>query len=132
MLTQPYRSGSRGDSMRLSRTDKRKFATLFELGDLFFDLEANPREFHALTEHPARSDLRQRCPDSFSWDATLERIDRDRERMQPLKSGHEPSTPNQYRLPDGRVFDAEGDLYGARWFQTDTYGMSGIIPWRYG
>ena len=52
--------------------------------------------------------------------------------MQPLMSGRKPSTPNQYCLPDGRVFDAEGDLYGARWLQTDTYGMSGIIPQRYG
>jgi hypothetical protein len=35
-------------------------------------------------------------------------------------------------LPDGRMFDAEGDLYDMRWLHTETYGMSGIIPQRYG
>jgi hypothetical protein len=118
--------------MRLVRTVDQKYVTLFELDDLFFDLEADPREFTTCDQHPELHGLRARCLDGFSWEATLARIDEDRQRMQPLMSGLKPSTPNQYRLPDGRVFDAEAELYGARWLQSDTFGMSGIIPQRFG
>jgi choline-sulfatase len=129
MLTQPFRSGSRGDSMRLIRTERHKAVSLFELDDLCFDLEADPQEFHTIDTPPA---LHTRLYNDFAWEDILDRIDQDRQRLLKLQSGVKPSTPNQYRLSDGRIFDAEGDLYGARWLQTDTYGMSGIIPQRYG
>jgi choline-sulfatase len=132
MLTQAFRSGVLGDSLHLIRTADHKYVSLLNLDDLFFDLEADPREFESQPDHPAGAALRERCRRDFDWDAALAKIDADRERMQPLLSGLKPSTPNQYRLADGRIFDAEGDLYGARWLPTDTHGMSGIIPQRYG
>lgn len=129
MLTQPFRSGSRGDSMRLLRTEQAKAVSLFELDDLCFDLADDPGEFHP---RELSDELRDRLYDGFSWEQRLTQIDQDRQRLPELSSGVRPSTPNQYRLPDGRIFDAEGDLYGARWLATDNHGMGGIIPQRYG
>ncbi len=41
--------------------------------------------------------------------------------------------PNQYRLPDGREFDAEAELYGARWHHIpDNVVGGGIIPQQFG
>ena len=135
MLTQPYRSGSRGNSMRLIRADRYKYVNTFGQGELLFDLAEDPQEFRNVAgEEPYADELRElsaKLNHGFSWEAMLERIDRDRERAKEYRSGQRPSTPNQYQLPDGRVFDAEASLYGARWLQTDTHGMSGIIPQMY-
>ena len=136
MLTQPYRTGARGDSMRLIRTARYKYVDVDGLDNLLFDLQADPSEYRNVIGDPARADvaadLAARLDDGLSWSDRRERIDRDRERAKAFMSGLKPTTPNQYRLPDDRMFDAEGDLYGARWLQTDTYGTSGIIPQRYG
>jgi len=135
MLTQPYRTGTRGNSMRLIRTDRFKYVNTFGQGELFFDLERDPCEFRNLIDSPELADevsrLSSRLNEGFSWEAMIERINADRERAKEYRSGRRPSTPNQYQLPDGRVFDAEESLYGARWLQTDTHGMSGIIPQMY-
>ena len=135
MLTQPYRTGTRGNSMRLIRTDRFKYVNTFGQGELFFDLERDPCEFRNLIDSPEHADevsrLSSRLNEGFSWEAMIERINADRERAKEYRSGRRPSTPNQYQLPDGRVFDAEESLYGARWLQTDTHGMSGIIPQMY-
>ena len=136
MLTQPYHTGSRGDSMRMIRTKRYKYVNAHDLDPLLFDLRDDPREFRNRADDPELqgvvAELSARLNAGFSWEATLERIDADRERSKEFMSGLKPSTPNQYRLPDGRMFDAEGDLYGARWLQCDTKGTSGIIPQRYG
>lgn len=132
MLTQPYRSGSRGNSMRLIRTDRHKYVSTFGQGELLFDLQHDPGERRNRIDDPAlaatRQELAQRLNHGFTWDGALERINADRERAKQFRSGVRPTTPNQYQLEDGRVFDAEQALYEARWLQTDTYGMSGIIP----
>jgi len=136
MLTQPYRNGSRGDSMRLYRTERYKYVNVHGFKDLLFDLENDPREFRNAIDDPELvmivEEMASNLNTGFSWEETLERINRDRERAKAFLSGVKPTTPNQYRLPDGRIFDAEGDLYGARWLQTEIHGMSGIIPQRYG
>ena len=136
MLTQPYRDGSHGSSMRLYRTDRYKYVNTFDEGDLFFDLEKDPHEFHNIAGEPQVADIQAALSsalcEGFDWQEALARIERDRERAKPLLSGLKPTTPNQYLLPDGRMFDAEGDLYAARWLETNTFGTSGIIPQRYG
>jgi choline-sulfatase len=131
-LTQAYRSGSRGDSMRLIRTERFKYVNIHGQDDLFFDLDKDPREFHNAINEPGYAayvkDLSARLNRNFSWDAVKARISADRERAVKFRSGKRPGMPNQYQLADGRVFDAEESLYRARWLQCETYGMSGIIP----
>ena len=68
----------------------------------------------------------------FSWAAAHAQLAADRARLPCFKSGLTPSTPNQYRLPDGRTFDAEGDLYGARWLSLPEDTSGGIIPQQFG
>lgn len=136
LLTQLFRDGSKGSSMRLYRTERYKYVNTFDEGDLFFDLESDPREFrNALNDDANKATITSMSSalnDGFDWHQTLDRINRDRERSKKFMSGMKPTTPNQYMLPDGRMFDAEGDLYGIRWLQTETCGMGGIIPQRYG
>ena len=43
-----------------------------------------------------------------------------------------PTTPNQYRLPDGREFDAEASLYSVRWLPIQPGSNGGIIPQQFG
>ena len=135
MLTQPYRTGSRGNSMRLIRTDRYKYVNTFGLGELLFDLQEDPGEFRNVIDDPTYAgeaqELSSKLNAGFSWEGALEQINEDRERAKQYRSGLRPTTPNQYQLPDGRVFDAETSLYDARWLQTDTFGMSGIIPQMY-
>jgi hypothetical protein len=40
--------------------------------------------------------------------------------------------PNQYMLPDGRIFDAEAELYAARWLYIPPQSDGGIIPQQFG
>lgn len=47
-------------------------------------------------------------------------------------AGAKPTTPNQYMLRDGRTFDAEESLYGARWLHWPPEGRAEVIPQRYG
>ena len=49
----------------------------------------------------------------------LERIAADRERAKEVRSGCRSSMPNQYRLPDGRLFDAEVLDFVKKGFVTD-------------
>lgn len=136
MLTRPYHTGAKADAMRMIRTERYKYADLFGMAPLLFDLEADPREFRNAAHDPAlegvANDLAERLGKGFDWQGAIQRIEDDRCRAQALLSGQKPTTPNQYRLSDGRLFDAEGDLYGARWLQTETRGMSGHIPQRWG
>ena len=135
MLTQAYRSGTHGDSMRCIVTDRFKYVNTFDLQNLLFDLQEDPHEFRNVIAEPqyreVAHELSSVLDDGFSWETTLDRINRDRERAAQFKSGIRSSMPNQYCLDDGRVFDAEAGLYAARWLQTETYGMSGIIPQRF-
>ena len=52
--------------------------------------------------------------------------------MELCAAGLKPGTPNQYQLADGRVFDAEGALYDARWLDIPESRGGGIIPQRVG
>ena len=76
-------------------------------------------------------DLRKKLFEGFSWDQAMSQLDADRERLPQYLSGLKPTTPNQYMLPDGRVFDAEAELYAARWLAVPCV-TGGIIPQQFG
>jgi hypothetical protein len=68
----------------------------------------------------------------FSWSDVDRQVEADYVRLKDHLSGLQPSTPNQYMLPDGRVFDAEAALYSARWLPTPADLTGGIIPQMFG
>lgn len=108
-----------------------------ERGETFlFDLENDPDETGNLAGDPGQAErcrtMKELLYRDFNWEDVHRQLEEDRERMKEFASGHPPGTPNQYRLPDGRIFDAEKSLYDARWLQiSDTYS-GGIIPQQFG
>ena len=123
-------------AMRLVRDSTWKYVEV-EGGDpLLFDMVADPGEETNLAGDPVQSErcatMREALFRGFSWEQVHEQLSADRERLPELMSGLKPSTPNQYMLADGRVFDAEGDLYGARWLYAPPLEGGGIIPQQFG
>ena len=124
-------------AMRLARSARWKYVDI-ERGDrLLFDLQAAPGELTNLAADPAHADtcneLRGALEAQGSWDDLRAQLEHDRQRVPELASGRAPSTPNQYQLPDGRVFDAEAGLYGARWLPYQPGSETGgIIPQQFG
>jgi hypothetical protein len=99
---------------------------------LLFD-RANDR--HETTNLAAAPEHRERCErmsaalhEDFDWDEIHAVLAEDRARRQEFLSGEKPTTPNQYMLPDGRLFDAEASLYEARWLHIPPGMDGGIIP----
>jgi hypothetical protein len=70
--------------------------------------------------------------EGFSWEQVHVQLTADRERLPEFLSGYPPGTPNQYRLPDGRIFNAEESLYEARWLPIPPGATGGIIPQQFG
>ncbi len=103
---------------------------------LLFDMNNDPDETHNLAADPGYAEqcreMRAKLFANFSWDLVHQQIAEDRERLPHFLSGHKPSTPNQYMLPDGRVFDAEAPLYDARWLALPPNATGGIIPQQFG
>jgi choline-sulfatase len=99
---------------------------------LLFDLENDPREttnMAGLPEHAERCrDMKTEMYRDFTWAEARRRLLADRERLPGYLSGHRPGTPNQYMLPDGRVFNAEESLYDIRWLPIPAGCSGGIIP----
>lgn len=92
-----------------------------------------PAHFAAQPEHASRCQImREALFRGFGWEQVHEQLAKDRERLPEFFSGQKPSTPNQYMLPDGRVFDAESDLYGARWLDMPEHDGGGSIPQQFG
>ena len=123
-------------AMRLVRGQNWKYVEI-EHGDaLLFDLLKDPLEqvnLANLPEHAERcQSMRTALYENFSWEQAHAQLAEDRERIKEFGSGMKPTTPNQYMLPDGRVFDAEGDLYGARWLFLPPAPGGGIIPQQFG
>jgi choline-sulfatase len=134
-LTPGYKGGRKANSMRLIRTETEKYVHTLDQGDLYFDLAEDTREFNNRIDDPAAAErveaLRSQLNADFTWEGLEARLDEERERAKEFRSGLRPGTPNQYCLPDGRTFDAEKAMYDARWLQTQTVGMAGIIPQQY-
>jgi len=104
---------------------------------LLFDRFEDPGENTNLAEKPEHAqrcrDMREALFSGFSWEKVHKQLVVDRKRMQEVRSGFKPTTPNQYMLKDGRVFDAEGDLYNARWqYMPPETCSGGGIPQQYG
>ena len=103
---------------------------------LLFDLENDPLEKLNLAARPAHQErcrqMKQALFRDFSWQRVHEQLAIDRARLPEFLSGQRPSTPNQYVLADGRIFDAEGGLYGARWLYVPPNATGGIIPQQFG
>ncbi len=137
ILTQKPSEATNSNCMRVIRNNRYKYVSIPGQQDILFDRQEDPREFKNLIDEASLQEtvqeMRERLEKLFpGWDETFSKIDSDRIRAKEFASGLRPSTPNQYQLADGRVFDAEGDLYAARWLKIDTYGTSGFIPQRHG
>ena len=123
-------------AMRLIRDHRWKYVEIQGGDPLLFDLENDPDEELNLARDEDHTERRQQLRDAlfrnFSWSDVHEQLEQDWRRLPEFSSGLKPTTPNQYMLPDGRIFDAEGDLYGARWLFIPPGSTGGIIPQRFG
>jgi hypothetical protein len=99
-------------------------------------LDKDPLEGTNLADDPAHvaqcNKMRQWLYRDFSWEGVHAHLEEDRRRLPEFLSGLPPGTPNQYMLPDGRVFDAEKALYDARWLMIPPGRLGGIIPQQFG
>jgi len=103
---------------------------------LLFDLGNDPFETINLAGAPEQEArcrrMRKNLYQDFSWPDIHRQLAEDRQRLPRFLSGLPPSLPNQYMLPDGRVFDAEKTLYDARWLPIPAGCTGGIIPQQFG
>ncbi|MFC1454204.1 sulfatase [Verrucomicrobiota bacterium] len=121
---------------RCVRDERWKYVEVEHGATLLFDLDNDSLETSNLAGDPTHA---ARCRQmhewlyrDFSWDDVHSRLAKDRNRLSEFLSGHPPGTPNQYMLPDGRVFNAEKSLYDARWMPIPPGCTGGIIPQQFG
>jgi len=123
-------------AMRVVREQDWKYVDIENGEPLLFDMQNDPDETTNLAADPAHADrcasMRNTAIDGFDWQSIRQQVADDRERVEPLLSGEKPTTPNQYELPDGRIFDAESALYDARWLYVPPVHGGGIIPQQHG
>lgn len=129
-------AGAPGSAWRSVREREWKYVDVRNSSPLLFDLVADPAETMNVAEVPVHAErcarMRAKVFEGFSWEEVDAAINSDDQRVGAFGSGRKPTTPNQYRLPDGREFDAETALYDARW-QTIPPGITGgMIPQRFG
>ncbi len=113
-----------------------KYVEIEQAEPLLFDLQNDPDETTNLADRPEHAKrcarMRRAAMDGFDWQQVREQLERDRERVKQFASGRKPTTPNQYLLTDGRMFDAEASLYDARWLHVPPVHGGGIIPQQLG
>jgi choline-sulfatase len=121
---------------RMVRDERWKYVDVEGGAPLLFDTECDALETTNLArdaEHAERCGrMRAALFDGFSWEGVHAQLQADRARAPAFLSGYQPSTPNQYMLPDGRVFDAEKSLYDSRWLAIPPGCSGGIIPQQFG
>ena len=125
------------NAMRMVRSRDWKYVEIEGGSPLLFNMVNDPDEQVNLTGKPEHSDrcreMRMDLFRGFSWEGVHRQLTSDRERIKNFQSGQKPSTPNQYMLEDGRIFDAEGGLYGTRWISYPSIpGGGGTIPQNFG
>jgi len=123
-------------AMRLVRDRDWKYVEIEGGRPVLFDMRGDLGETTNLAGDPRHAErcrrMRAALFDGFSWEGVHRQLAADRDRLPQYLSGLKPSTPNQYMLGDGRVFDAEGDLYGARWLPYPDLKGGGVIPQQFG
>ena len=124
-------------AMRMARSAGWKYVDIERGRPLLFDLRDNHSELTNLASDPDHAEvatrLRMAIERQGSWGELRQQLAQDRERLPELASGRAPTTPNQYQLRDGRVFDAEASLYAARWLPiVPGSETGGIIPQQFG
>ena len=101
--------------MRMIRTRRFKYVAFPDHGPILFDLERDPGEFRDVARRTEYRDiekeLERELMEGFDWEEQQKRIAADEIRSQDYASTWGKGTPNQYRLPDGRVIDAETGLF---------------------
>ncbi|MSP14974.1 MAG: hypothetical protein EXR62_18710 [Chloroflexi bacterium] len=122
----PIREDQPHEAWRSVRDQRYKYVEVEGGAMLLFDLAAHPAQAERCRE------MRLALYRDFSWEGAHAQLAADRARITAFKSGLPPSTPNQYRLPDGRLFDAEASLYAARWLFLPDDTSGGIIPQQFG
>lgn len=128
--------GGPGSAWRSIRDKRWKYVEIRDSHPLLFDLVDDPTERINLAEDPEHADrcerMRSQVFDDFSWEGTDQQLHADRLRVEEFLSGLKPTTPNQYMLADGRVFDAEAELYSNRWLTVPAGLTGGVIPQMWG
>jgi len=123
-------------AMRAWRERDWKWVEFENAAPHLYDLRRDPGEttnLAARPEHRARGRrMRRAALAGFDWAKIRRQIARDRQRVKRFASGLKPTTPNQYMLPDGLVFDAEAALYATRWLALPPVHGGGIIPQQFG
>ena len=108
-------------AMRVIREKQWKYVEIEKGPPLLFNLIDDPLEEHDLANSPSHAEkvrtMRERLYKDFSWESVHARLAEDRLRRPRFASGMKPTTPNQYMLSDGRLLDAEGELYSTRWLR---------------
>lgn len=124
------------EAWRSAQDERWKYVAVERGAELLYDTASDPEEINNLAGDAAHrerlEELRSAAFDDFSWAFVHAQIARDRERIGEFRSGTQPTTPNQYMLPDGRWFDAEKSLYDARWLPIPDGADGGIIPQMFG
>ena len=132
----PLRLDAPHQAWRMVRDERFAYVEVEQGAALLFDLLNDPGQTENRvgdTEHAERCrTLRDLLYRDFSCEAARANLARDRDRLPDFKSGLMPQSPNQYQLPDGRVFDADGALYAARWLRMPDDTSGGIIPQQFG
>ena len=134
--TQALPIGQATRAWRAIRTLHWKYVEVQGGKPLLFDMTHDPQEMSNLADRPEHAgpctSLREQLFQRFNWEEAMARLVADRNRLSAFLSGIKPTTPNQYLLPDGRIFDAEASLYEARWLSVDDNATGGIIPQQFG
>jgi choline-sulfatase len=127
--------GSPHSAWRAIRTEKWKYVEIIGGYPLLYDMDNDPKEMTNLANEPEHSqtcqELKKILFKDFTWEGAFEQLQRDRDRLDDFASGMKPTMPNQYMLEDGRLFDAETQLYEARWLALPKFS-GGIIPQQFG
>ena len=123
-------------AMRLIRSKEWKYVEVQGGESMLFDLVNDSHETRNLAgdaDYAEQLAAMQRAwSRGFSWEAANKALHEDRARYPQFKLGVKPTSPNQYVLSDGRMFDAEESLYGVRWLHVPEGITGGMIPQRRG
>ncbi len=123
-------------AMRVCRERDWKYVDIEGGSPLLFDMVNDPAENRNLADDPDHTRRCKRMKEllftDVTWKELRNQMARDRARLPEFFSGLKPTMPNQYMLKDGRIFDAETELYNSRWLQIPEGTTGGIIPQMFG